>query len=418
MVLDLAAVAVNMVKAEMQEGFRKTAENRAEEDLIDLLLPGSKKEEKKSKRRAKVSETVISVPASSIGNELKALFEKLAGEPNSGVTKVEDKPGDVPALPPASVDAQAQEQKNPGQESAEAEKAAANSTREKFRIMLRNGELEDRTVDITVQRRGPMPSMEIFAGGNMEDMEGFMQNITSMMTGGGNRKKTVTVSEARRILLEDQLDRMVDPDKVADEAKRRVEQAGIIFIDEIDKIAVRGEHGGQDVSREGVQRDILPIVEGSNVNTRYGVIDTTHILFIGAGAFTLAKHSDLIPELQGRFPLRVELDSLNAEDFKRILLEPKNAITKQYAELLSTEKVTIKFATDAIDRMSFLAADVNARAENIGARRLHTIIETVLEEISFEADVHTGETIEITATYVDERLKDIVEDQDLSRYIL
>jgi ATP-dependent HslUV protease ATP-binding subunit HslU len=416
MVRDLAAVAVNMVKAEMQEGFRKTAEGRAEEDLLDLLLPGSKKEEKKSKRRAKVSETVISVPASSIGNELKALFEKLAGEPNSGVTKVEDKPGEEPVLLPASADAQ--EPESAGQASAETEKAAANSTREKFRVMLRNGELEERTVDITVQRRGPTPSMEIFAGGNMEDMEGFMQNITSMMTGGGNRRKTVTVAEARRILLEEQLDRMVDPDKVADEAKHRVEQAGIIFIDEIDKIAVRGEHGGQDVSREGVQRDILPIVEGSNVNTRYGVIDTTHILFIGAGAFTLAKPSDLIPELQGRFPLRVELDSLNVEDFKRILLEPKNAITKQYAELLSTENVTIKFGADAIDRMSFLAADVNTRAENIGARRLHTIIETVLEEISYEADVRAGETIEITAAYVDERLKDIVEDQDLSRYIL
>jgi ATP-dependent HslUV protease ATP-binding subunit HslU len=167
-----------------------------------------------------------------------------------------------------------------------------------------------------------------------------------------------------------------------------------------------------------VQRDILPIVEGSNVNTKYGVIDTTHILFIAAGAFTLSKPSDLIPELQGRFPLRVELDSLNADDFKRILLEPKNAITRQYAELLSTESVQIKFAEKAIDRMSFLAADVNGRAENIGARRLHTIIETVLEEISYEADRHSGETVEITADYVDERLKNIVEDQDLSRYIL
>jgi ATP-dependent HslUV protease ATP-binding subunit HslU len=260
--------------------------------------------------------------------------------------------------------------------------------------------------------------MEILAGGNMEDIEAGMQNITQMITGGRSKKKTVTVAEARHILLEEALDRMIDQDKVADEAKKRVEQMGIIFIDEIDKIAVRGEHGGGDVSREGVQRDILPIVEGSNVNTKFGVIDTTHILFIAAGAFNLSKPSDLIPELQGRFPLRVELESLHAEEFKRILLEPKNALTKQYAALLSTEEVTIMFSDDSITRMSFLAADVNSRAENIGARRLHTIIETVLEDLSFTADEHAGETIEISADYVNERLKDIVENEDLSRYIL
>ncbi|MBO6101190.1 MAG: AAA family ATPase, partial [Spirochaetaceae bacterium] len=197
------------------------------------------------------------------------------------------------------------------------------------------------------------------------------------------------------------------------------EQMGIIFIDEIDKIAVRGERGGgQDVSREGVQRDILPIVEGSNVNTKYGVVDTTHILFIAAGAFSVSKPSDLIPELQGRFPLRVELESLNAEDFKRILLEPKNALIRQYTELLATEGVTIKFSDEAINRMSSLAEEVNTRMENIGARRLHTIMENLLEDLSFEADAHAGETIEITADYVDEHLKDVVQDQDLSKYIL
>ena len=211
---------------------------------------------------------------------------------------------------------------------------------------------------------------------------------------------------------------MIDPDKIADEARERVEQSGIIFIDEIDKIAVKGERGNQDVSREGVQRDILPIVEGSKVNTKFGVVDTTHILFIGAGAFNLASPSDLIPELQGRFPLRVELDSLHAEEFRRILLEPKNALTKQYAALLKTENVTIEFEDAAIDRMSFLAADVNSRSENIGARRLHTIMETLLEDLSFEADEHAGETIVITSDYVDEKLKNIVENQDLSKYIL
>ena len=211
---------------------------------------------------------------------------------------------------------------------------------------------------------------------------------------------------------------MVDSEKVADEAKSRVEQSGIIFIDEIDKIAVHGESHGQDVSREGVQRDILPIVEGSNVNTKYGVVDTTHILFIAAGAFSVAAPSDLIPELQGRFPLRVELDSLHREDFRWILLEPKNSLIMQYTSLLSTEGVRLEFADDAIDRMSFIAEDVNSRSENIGARRLHTIMEKVLDEISFDADSHGGETIRIDAPYVDSKLNDVVSDVDLSRYIL
>ena len=194
---------------------------------------------------------------------------------------------------------------------------------------------------------------------------------------------------------------------------------GTIFLDEIDKVAARSDRsGGQDVSREGVQRDILPIVEGSNVNTKFGVVDTTHILFIAAGAFSISKPSDLIPELQGRFPLRVELDSLHAEDFRRILLEPRNALIRQYSELLATEDVTLSFTDEAIDRMSFLAAEVNSRMENIGARRLHTIMEMLLEEISFNAPDLAGQHIEITREYVDERLKDIVQDQDLSRYIL
>ena len=210
-----------------------------------------------------------------------------------------------------------------------------------------------------------------------------------------------------------------DMDKVADEAKKRVEQSGIIFIDEIDKIATKGGEGDrQAVSREGVQRDILPIVEGSNVNTKWGVVNTTHILFIGAGAFSVSAPSDLIPELQGRFPLRVELEALTKDDFKRILTEPKNALVKQYEALLGTEGVNLTFSDDAIDRMAFIAEDVNARSENIGARRLHTIMETVLEDLSFSADQHAGESITIDQPYVDERLKGIVQDQNLQRYIL
>ena len=292
-----------------------------------------------------------------------------------------------------------------------------NSTREKFRVMLQEGKLEDREVELVIRHK--MPSMGILTGGNLEDIETTIQNLSSMMNGPQSKKKSVTIAEARKILMEEELDKMIDNDKVVEEAKERVEQMGIIFIDEIDKIASGASNSkGQDVSREGVQRDILPIVEGSNVNTKFGVIDTTHILFIASGAFNVSKPSDLIPELQGRFPLRVELDSLNAEDFKRILREPKNSLTKQYTYLLETEDVKLEFAEDAIDRMSFIAADVNNRIENIGARRLHTIMETLLEDISFEADEHAGETITIDSKYVDEKLTGIFQDQDLSKYIL
>ena len=377
MVRDLMAVGYNMVKEEMQETLRQQAETRVEEDLLDLLLPGSRPE------KANDSSSGGTLPFTIFGTPAPTSSD------NGSTQKIE------------SQDAQ-----------------QLSSTREKFRTMLREGKLEEREVDVTVKKQNNMPTMEIFAGGNMEDLEAGMRQITSLFNGNRSKKKTVTIREARIILTEDHLDRMIDPDKVSDEARQRVEQSGIIFIDEIDKIAVKGERGGQDVSREGVQRDILPIVEGSKVNTKYGVVDTTHILFIAAGAFSLASPSDLIPELQGRFPLRVELDSLHTEDFRRILLEPKNALTKQYAALLATENVNIIFADDAIDRMSFLAADVNSRSENIGARRLHTIMETLLEELSFEADEHAGETITITSEYVDKRLQNIVENQDLSRYIL
>lgn len=386
MIRDLMAVGYNMVKAEVQERLRVQAETSVEEELLDLLLPGSRQETKKD------NDTEITLPVNVFDQEVPSDSEAAIPLPDASAGKTESSIGN--------------------------EKVHGTSTREKFRLMLREGKLEDREVDVTIKRQNSMPTMEIFAGGNMEDLEAGMRQITSLFSGNKTRKKTVTIQEARRILTEEQLDKMIDPDKIADEARERVEQSGIIFIDEIDKIAVKGERGNQDVSREGVQRDILPIVEGSKVNTKFGVVDTTHILFIGAGAFNLASPSDLIPELQGRFPLRVELDSLHAEEFRRILLEPKNALTKQYAALLKTENVTIEFEDAAIDRMSFLAADVNSRSENIGARRLHTIMETLLEDLSFEADEHAGETIVITSDYVDEKLKNIVENQDLSKYIL
>ena len=380
MVRDLTAVGYSMVKLEMQEAMKVNAQDKVEEALLDLLLPGSgkKKDSQKSANQAMLPLTIF-------GTDAVKAAEIDGTQPEPAASHGEDMA----------------------------------VTREKFRQWLKEGKLEEKQVEVTVQKQQKMPAMEIFAGGNMEDIESTMQNITSMLTGARTKKKTVTVKEAREILLEEHLDKMIDPDKVADEARSRVEQMGIIFIDEIDKIAVSGSRGGgQDVSREGVQRDILPIVEGSTVNTKYGMVDTTHILFIAAGAFNLSKPSDLIPELQGRFPLRVELESLNADDFKKILLEPKNALTKQYAELLGTENVKIEFTDDAIERMSFIAADVNSKVENIGARRLHTIMETLLEDLSFEADERAGETVVITSEYVDQRLKNISQDQDLSKYIL
>ena len=384
MIRDLMAVGYSMVKSEMQETLKAQAEKNTEEILLDLLLPGSNKKKRNRKEGSK--------PLLIAGSEHNAEDEN-SREIRVEVNSTED-------------DNQAEDDMH--------------ETREKFRKMLRDGKFEDKMVEVSVQQSG-MPSFEIFAGGSsMDDLESAMSNISSMLMGAGkNKRKTTSVKEARMIIMNDQLDKLVDHDKIVEEAKERVEQMGIIFIDEIDKVASKSERSsGIDVSREGVQRDILPIVEGSKVNTKFGVVDTRHILFIAAGAFSISKPSDLIPEFQGRFPLRVELESLHAEDFKRILLEPKNALTKQYKALLETEGLTIIFKDEAIDRMSNLAAEVNSTMENIGARRLHTIMEMLLEDISFNASDMNEKTIEIDRAYVDERLKDIVQDQDLSRYIL
>ena len=384
MIRDLMAVGYSMVKSEVQETLKAQAEKNTEEILLDLLLPGSNKKKRNRKESSK--------PLLIAGSEHDAEDE------NSREIRVEV---------------------NSAEDGNQAEDDM-HETREKFRKMLRDGRFEDKMVEVSVQQSG-MPSFEIFAGGSsMEDLESAMSNISSMLMGAGkNKRKTTSVKEARMIIMNDQLDKLVDHDKIVEEAKERVEQMGIIFIDEIDKVASKSERSsGIDVSREGVQRDILPIVEGSKVNTKFGVVDTRHILFIAAGAFSISKPSDLIPEFQGRFPLRVELESLHAEDFKRILLEPKNALTKQYKALLETEGLTIIFKDEAIDRMSNLAAEVNSTMENIGARRLHTIMEMLLEDISFNASDMNEKTIGIDRAYVDERLKDIVQDQDLSRYIL
>ncbi|MCR5764188.1 MAG: ATP-dependent protease ATPase subunit HslU [Treponema sp.] len=404
MVRDLMAVGYNMVKSEMQENLKAKAEPMVEEQLLDLLLPGSGSKKTKSETSAKKPN--VHILGNIFGNDspvqgslIQIDMPKKSAESESQDAKEFSEKQEIP------------EEKETSSEMSE--------TREKFRQMLRDGKLEDRMVDITVHQQPHFSGIEMMGGGSPEDLEASITGLQEMLSGGRSKRRTMSVHDARQILLSENLDRLTDSDKVADIAKDRVEQSGIIFIDEIDKIATKGGEGSrQDVSREGVQRDILPIVEGSNINTKWGVVNTTHILFIGAGAFSVSAPSDLIPELQGRFPLRVELEALKKEDFKRILTEPKNALIKQYEALLGTESVTLKFAEEAIDRMAFIAEDVNSHAENIGARRLHTILETVLEELSFSADKHAGETITIDEAYVNEKLKGIMQNQDLERYIL
>jgi ATP-dependent HslUV protease ATP-binding subunit HslU len=292
------------------------------------------------------------------------------------------------------------------------------STRERFRQMLRDGKFDDREIEINVQTQKRV-GIEVMGQPSMEDLQEAMQSIGSIFGNAKGHSRKVTVRRAREILIEEETEKAVDNDRAIDEAKERVEQMGIVFIDEIDKVAKSGSaSGGIDVSREGVQRDILPIVEGTSVSTKWGIIDTTHILFIASGAFHVSKPSDLIPELQGRFPLRVELNELTADDFYRILTEPANAITMQYRELLATEGVSINFEDGAIRRISEIAWQVNATNDNIGARRLFTVMEKLLEELSFSADELSGQTITITAKYVDERLEEIMKNEDLTRFIL
>ena len=304
----------------------------------------------------------------------------------------------------------------PGAPEGAGEPDRMTDTREKLREQLRAGKLDGRTVEVEVEEQS-FPSLEMFTPQGVEEVG---INLKDMLPGlfGKSRKRRVTVAEAREILEQQESDRLIDRHQVAQEARERVEQAGMIFLDEIDKVAGREGGRGPDVSREGVQRDLLPVVEGTTVSTKYGPVQTDHILFLAAGAFHVSKPSDLIPELQGRFPIRVELEALGREDFVRILTEPQNALTKQYQALLGTEGVAIEFTDDAVEELARLAVEVNSRTENIGARRLSTLMEKLLEEVSFEAPHMEGVQLTIDGAQVRRTLAGIVEDQDLSRYVL
>ncbi|MCL1812155.1 MAG: ATP-dependent protease ATPase subunit HslU [Treponema sp.] len=422
MIRDLMAAGVQMVKQEMQQSVNAEAEKLAEEALLDLLVPRPKK---KNKEQAPQSSGPVFRPMGSFSfnNDNGPGIMGTAIQVGIPVMNQQFSSDNQNEQPDIAGGEQEIEERTDEQTSRQEIHDDAGSerktdhTREKFRTWLREGKLEDGTVEITVNQSPQLPSFEMM-GGSMEDLESSLSGIAGFF-GGNKKKKLVTVRRAREILIAEEAEKLIDRDKVSEEARKRVEETGIVFIDEIDKIAVReGRSGGPDVSREGVQRDILPIVEGATVNTKWGQVNTSHILFVAAGAFNISKPSDLIPELQGRFPLRVELDSLGKEEFLRILTEPKNALTRQYKDLLSTENVEIDFTDEAIERLAALAAEVNKRLENIGARRLHTIMENLLEELSFEAPDISPTKVTITRDYVNEKLEGLATDQDLGRYIL
>ena len=365
MVRDLVEIAIDMVREEKLEDVTDKAEMNAEERLLDLLLPAMPApvapRQATQDQQQQIGFNVGSEPI-------------LAGEPGS-------------------------------------------RTREKFRQQLREGKLDERIVELDVREKS-MPAFEIITNQGVEEMDVNMKDILPNIFGQRTKKRKMKVSEAFDYLIQEEEQRLVDMDQVTRIAVERVENSGIIFLDEIDKIAGREGGHGPDVSREGVQRDILPIVEGTTVNTRYGLVRTDHILFIAAGAFHVSKPSDLIPELQGRFPIRVELQSLTVEDFVRILTEPKSSLTKQFIALVETEGVKLEFTPEALAEVAHFAFRVNEGTENIGARRLHTIMEKVLDVISFEASDMKEKNVTVDADYVRNTLTDIVKDQDLSRYIL
>ena len=412
MVRDLMAAGFQMVKQEMQESVTQEAERRAEEALLDLLLPSASKKQRERKTPpvpvVRPMGTFSISPENSNGSIIGTTLQ--VGIPVFSKKPAADSDEERPAET-GRTESITEETGNEGDDEK------FKNTREKLRVMLHEGQLNERTVELMVNQNPTFPAIEMM-GTSMEDLESSLSGIAGLF-GGSKKKKVVTVERAKEILKAEEAEKLVDRDRVSDEARQRVEETGIIFIDEIDKIAVKGDRGGgHDVSREGVQRDILPIVEGATVNTKWGPVNTDHILFIAAGAFNVSKPSDLIPELQGRFPLRVELDSLGKNDFLRILTEPKNALIKQYTELLATEEIKLTFTPEAVEHLAALAAEVNSKLENIGARRLHTIMETLLEELSFEASDISPADIDITVDYVNEKLAEIVKDQDLGRYIL
>ncbi len=385
MVRDLVDMAINMVRTEREDDVQEVAEQRVEDRLLDLLIPP--------------------VPDGAKTEAAETLEERLRSFVVSPGGQVED----LRPKPKAGAEPETGEE----QEARERRER----TREKFRQLLRDEKLEDREVEVEVQQSISMDNMMVPLGGG-EGMDNFTEMLQDFLPKRTKRRR-VTIAEARRILLQDELDKLVNMDEVVDEALERAEQMGIVFLDEIDKIAGdRGGAGGPDVSREGVQRDLLPIVEGSTVQTKYGMVRTDHMLFIAAGAFHVSKPSDLIPELQGRFPIRVELKNLTEADFVRILREPKNALLTQYRALVAAEGATLEFTDDGVEAIARTAASVNDRMENIGARRLHTVLTTLLEEILFDLPDVAEKRIVIGADTVGDRLKAIVEDEDLRRYIL
>lgn len=360
---DLAETSVRMVRSARLEGVQEKAAELAEERILDVMVPEPKK---------------------SVVNPFGQLF---------GVSENEE------------------------QESGEAEPKQYQAGREWCRKKLLAGEYEDQLIEIDVEDNNK-PIVGMFAGSSLEGMGDNLQDMLGSMMPKKHRKRKVTVEAARKLFQQEEAMKLVDMEEVTEEAVKLAENSGIVFLDEIDKVAVSGNSGGHDVSREGVQRDILPIVEGSTVMTKYGPVKTDHILFIAAGAFHMAKPSDLIPELQGRFPIRVELTSLTEEDFKRILTEPQNALIKQYKALMGTEGIELEFTDGAIDRLAKLACEVNNQNENIGARRLHTILEKLLEELSFDAPDLEKSRVVIDEAYVDKALSEIVVNQDVSQFIL
>ena len=387
MVRDLVDSAIDMVRTEREAEIEDLAQEKVEERLLDLLLPPP--DAKRDAAAAAAAQNRSAADGLSPAARAAAENEMF----------VVGSQGDV-----ARLDADAERYKR---------------TRDKLRQLLRDGQLEQREVEVEVTPPGP--SIDVFStAGAPEGMENFSDMLKNMLP-QRKKKRTVKVSEARRILLDQEFEKLIDMEDVTSDAVERVEQLGIIFLDEIDKIAgERSQMGGPDVSREGVQRDLLPIVEGSNVSTKYGIVKTDHVLFIAAGAFHVSKPSDLIPELQGRFPIRVELKSLNEKDFVRIMTEPENALTKQYIALVEAEGATLTFAEDGVAEIARIAALVNDRMENIGARRLHTVMTTLLEETLFELpDGLDGKRdFVMNGDAVRGRLKEIVEDEDLRRYIL
>lgn len=399
MIRDLVAGSVNLVRKEFRKKVEDQAKRNVRERLLDLLLPSSSSTGGAPSSGGNAAMFPGGMDLSAIGEQVQAALQ-----------------GNAPAT---------REETN--QQSASAEDSPEAERRSKARDLLGakldRGELEEREVEIQTQSQSS-PLVQVMAGGpNMEDLDMQVQNMLGDLMPRRQKRRRVSVEDARKLLLEEELDRLVDPDKVQTEALRRAEQMGIVFIDELDKIAGRGGGGGSggpDVSREGVQRDLLPIVEGATVNTRHGPIKTDHILFIAAGAFHTAKPSDLIPELQGRFPIRVELEKLTEAEFRQILTGPKNSLVRQSKALLAVDEVELDFTDDGVDELANFAYKVNEETENIGARRLHTLMERLLEDVSFEAPDLAPEQrrVKVDRAFVQERLKDIVQDTDLSRFIL